>query len=758
MPEDIYIVVDNPVAVIEVCKGSTTEGSGDIGTQDKIQFNPVLGANPAHSEGLVFYDPDKHALSYYNEYSGITLNIGQEVLFRGLNNTGATIWNGSVVTPGAGTVTLADAYITDKSRLLAMATHDIPNGQFGYFTRLGQVGGLETEEFPVNTLLYLGRDGAFVAEQPTLGGYSNLLGVVNISDGGNGVIAFNPQISTLTVEATDTNGFPPEQRNNTGIAVNAGTLELTVDAAGYPFHFYENGNKFERPAPDTVAFTNTEGEWWFYYQDGVLISEYNPSGAQREHIILNHAFVSSFYWNATDGVVVLDHTDERHGISMSPAVHLNLHKTRGAQYISGFSVGNVNADANGSLDQHAQFSVTSGTYLDEDLEHSSNFFSAGGTYPVIYNLGLNANLREGSQAGFAFLNAPAGRPYYNELDDGQWFLTEVPNNDFVLIHLFSFNGVNKNLTAVMGQAFYANRSAARDGANTEISNILTQLPLAEMIPIATIILECRDVYSNSVNARIRSTDEGDDYVDWRTTALSTGNPANSHLNLTDLKKAASGEAWGHVDNSLPLQLPQLTTAERDLIIPNEGMIIRNTTTAEIEEYAAGAWTALGGAPAGGGGGWTKVGSYTLVGGETSILFDELSGAPLFKVLINGNLFTATTDIEVMPNLQLTSTDYATFRAINYGNPGLLSGYCICGSQSAVGTQINNVEVDVHSTPQGMMMIGTSNAAQVGGGYVHYDNVVINEDTTQAITSLTVRGRNLPSMIPGATITVWEGDV
>jgi hypothetical protein len=44
----------------------------------------------------------------------------------------------------------------------------------------------------------------------------------------------------------------------------------------------------------------------------------------------------------------------------------------------------------------------------------------------------------------------------------------------------------------------------------------------------------------------------------------------------------------------PIQLPELTTAERNLITsPNEGMIFRNITTNQIEEYSGGEWRKIG---------------------------------------------------------------------------------------------------------------------------------------------------------------------
>jgi hypothetical protein len=45
-----------------------------------------------------------------------------------------------------------------------------------------------------------------------------------------------------------------------------------------------------------------------------------------------------------------------------------------------------------------------------------------------------------------------------------------------------------------------------------------------------------------------------------------------------------------------LQVPQLTTIQRDGLTPINGMIIYNSTTTQFERYQAGAWAAFGGPP------------------------------------------------------------------------------------------------------------------------------------------------------------------
>lgn len=73
-------------------------------------------------------------------------------------------------------------------------------------------------------------------------------------------------------------------------------------------------------------------------------------------------------------------------------------------------------------------------------------------------------------------------------------------------------------------------------------------PFEESVPIATVIVQANTSYANDVNARLRSDEDGNDYLDWRTTELAQGVSPTDHNNLTNLQLAQSGVTWGHVDD------------------------------------------------------------------------------------------------------------------------------------------------------------------------------------------------------------------
>lgn len=459
---------------------------------------------------------------------------------------------GSVVCPDPNTViTLGNSYIKDKSRLIAVLRNDILPGEAGVAIKVGFLENVDTSMFDnPGDIIYLGTSGNYVKTPPIDGGFVTIVGVVETISATTGSITVDTSTSNLTVEVTNTNGYPTDQKAKTTLSADEGTRTFTINTPD-DFHYYELGEKFERTGNDSVVWTDQEGEHWFYYVRDVLTHEFNPTFDKRVSIVLNNAFTAAIYWNATDKVIVGDIQDERHGIGMSPVTHLYHHITTGARYVSGFSLGDMIVDGNGTSDTHLQLSVSAGVYFDEDITHNESGLAFPATIPVMYNLGVNAYVREGSIAGFSALNDGAGgRIYYNQNDGGDWKLTPCPDRDFCLYHIFGFNGQSVNTVSIMGQATYGTIGEARQAAATEVSNIFSHLPSVEMIPIATIIYEARDSYTNTLSARIRLTDDGNNYVDWTKTELSPGSPASSHANLTNVLQAGLGVVQGHVNEGL----------------------------------------------------------------------------------------------------------------------------------------------------------------------------------------------------------------
>ena len=178
-----------------------TSISGGVDTVDLITTNP----NPAYKEGLIFYDQEKKAVSYYNDEADITVNVSRELIVKIYNNGASTLLNGTVVKLDGGVVSdiptaiRAQADTVLNARSLGVCTHDIEVGTTGYVTTWGVVGGLDTSAYTAGDLLFL---SASVA-----GGLTNIeqeilkpIAAVLISDVLNGSILAS-QKSILNVTA-----------------------------------------------------------------------------------------------------------------------------------------------------------------------------------------------------------------------------------------------------------------------------------------------------------------------------------------------------------------------------------------------------------------------------------------------------------------------------------------------------------------------------------------------------------------------------
>jgi hypothetical protein len=117
-------------------------------------------SSPAWREGRVFYDNDEKTLAYYNDFNGITVNLGQELLVRVVNNFGAQINNGQVVyVSGAqgNRPAIYPAIATNISadRIIGVVTHDIQDNHNGYVTTNGIVHDLNLSSFLEGDTVYL---------------------------------------------------------------------------------------------------------------------------------------------------------------------------------------------------------------------------------------------------------------------------------------------------------------------------------------------------------------------------------------------------------------------------------------------------------------------------------------------------------------------------------------------------------------------------------------------------------------------------
>ncbi|MBW1784892.1 MAG: hypothetical protein JRL30_29625, partial [Deltaproteobacteria bacterium] len=233
--------------------------------------------------------------------------------------------------------------------------------------------------------------------------------------------------------------------------------------------------------------------------------------------------------------------DERHAFMPGPT-HLNIHEARGTLYVSGLALGDILADQSGALDTHAQLSVSNGVLLDEDITFTPAAATAPANIPVFYRDGASGVWRRDTATDYPCIVFSGGssRLAWNELTGGSWQQTEVSQGDFVLSHIVATNDETMPYIVVQGQVTYGTLTAARNGAVDEANTLITSgIPFSEFVFLGTVIFQTSTAYGNTPQARIRSTADGGDYVDWRTSSLSPTTGPSAHGDLSG--RAAAGQ-------------------------------------------------------------------------------------------------------------------------------------------------------------------------------------------------------------------------
>lgn len=324
-----------------------------------------------------------------------------------------------------------------------------------------------------------------------------------------------------------------ENRTDSVTSFDKTTRIFTIAPTGASFDVYVKGEKYTKTTPQTVTIPNLPGSHYIFFNFAGNLNSTQVAGSE---LFQDNALVAIIYWNdqISDQVYF---AEERHGVVMDGATHSYLHTVFGARFISGHALQDFSVDGTGNLATDAQFQADSGTIRDEDLILQS---PAQAQIPVLYKQGNLWRKKAADSfpviysgsAGYTGLN---GRLPYNALNAGVWSLSEVPNNQFVLVHFFATNDVNNPVVGIQGINTYNSISGARTGATVEIGS-LSGLPFAEFVAIGSVIFETATGYLNTPKAKVRSTDTGANYVDFRGTQSFTPSlgQASSHSLLSNL--------------------------------------------------------------------------------------------------------------------------------------------------------------------------------------------------------------------------------
>jgi hypothetical protein len=341
------------------------------------------------------------------------------------------------------------------------------------------------------------------------------------------VSAIDLDIDTYRELQKEPTGFP--NRTDSVLSFVDGTRTFTIAPAVTSFDVYIKGHKFTKTTAQSIVIPSLSGNHYIYFD---ITGTLQTTQVFDSSIIKDNAFTSIIYWNNDTN----SHTyfaEERHGLVMDGETHSYLHTVFGSRYLSGLALLGFTVNGAGNTAADAQFTADSGSIRDEDILLQS---LAQAQIPILYRQGALWRKKAADSfpiiySGTAGYTGANGRLPYNQLVSGSWQLTQVANNGFVLVHVFATNDQDNPIVGIQGIATYNNVSDARTNANSEIAT-LSGLPFAEFVPVGSVIFETTNGYTNTPKARVRSTDTGADYVDFRGTQLltaSTGQISNHSL-------------------------------------------------------------------------------------------------------------------------------------------------------------------------------------------------------------------------------------
>jgi len=508
---------------------------------DSVVFNPIYPDQVTAREGKIYYDTLKHALTYFTESPTLNLNLGQEGVKRALNNTGQIIPNNTPVYLSSGMFEIADCTTYETSRLIGITTEEIGIGEYGYATLWGdQTGDFVSLGFAEGDDIYLGV-GELVNVPPSNGQY-----VVYIGEIQNDTTLFvDPNVNQYTAETISITGFNSSSDLYTIITWDNANRRVKIEpTTGSDFYYYEKGIKYIT-GPDSLQISDVEGVHFIHFDGDQMTEIVNPTNDETIHIYENHASICKIYWSVSAAQAIYI-GNQRHTIKSPPRFIAYTYDTDGCRISDGCALTSIISDGNGSLDSHAQFGVASGSLWNQDIKTSTSTIVSTAGLDAYYKTGVDGNWLL-SRTTFPLITTGTGRMAYNQYAGGAWQLTEAVNNSYVLMHVIASNnidtGTGEEYAVILGQNNYTTLTSAQAAAEQEAFDILYgQIPVKDVALIGTVIFNTADVLTNSVNAKIIATSDGDDYIDLRFSTGVGGGTSTSSIAFLDLNDTPSSYA------------------------------------------------------------------------------------------------------------------------------------------------------------------------------------------------------------------------
>lgn len=287
------------------------------------------------------------------------------------------------------------------------------------------------------------------------------------------------------------------------------TFSIQPKAPNLYIEFLYRDVLYQLTGTKTASITDTEGLWYIYFDENQALT-----ASQTPFSFVNHVFVSLIYWDFANKKHIML-AEERHGAIMDTMTHYVHHRTEGTKAENGafrLAIGNYIENGDGSLDTHAQFSISDGDVFDEDItipiRHSATptnpfeqVLSTIAYIPVFYLDGAQ-NWRRKDPTAFAICENQPNTALYNHYNGSTWTRQACTNDWFFCTWLIYTNDLKYPVAAILGQrqdTTLIQSITNNTRADLQLPNFFTQ----EKIFYKKLIWQTNTSYVNTPKVRLR---------------------------------------------------------------------------------------------------------------------------------------------------------------------------------------------------------------------------------------------------------------
>jgi hypothetical protein len=354
----------------------------------------------------------------------------------------------------------------------------------------------------------------------------------------NSKVSGDGAIAALGVLTGDPMGFVNRTDSNLSFSDSTKQLTISVKSPATSYDFYVQGTKFTKSSSISLVIptVGSSGKYFFWFDNTGTLT---VGAVNVPWNIALVAPVALVYWNATTGKGFV--MEERHGIVMDWATHLNLHSNYGTQLqtsmpISGYT---LNTDTVAAV----TIGLGTGRFADEDIQITtvdaaspSNPFEQILTdpakIPVFYRSGSAGDwVWDAPDSAGLFTKRAAGGNNRLALNDpsGPWTQTELNSTNYmnyyivaVPMYCYGTGAVGHPIICIQGQNQTTTLAAAQLLNFSDLN--LGTLPFEEMVPLYKVTFNTQTSFSLSTNrSRIQAI----------TNISKLSSPASGAISATD---------------------------------------------------------------------------------------------------------------------------------------------------------------------------------------------------------------------------------